>query len=308
VEPLNPVTRRDDVDLICPVDGWRDLEARIEGFLRQPRPDMLATVFLVSGPSGTGRTSLAHYLAHLWRESLDPKPNDLLVHSGKVSPTFDAEVELWDWCIDFLNRMEFKDAEKWLECSTAARDLGVELRRTEPSSRTWADVQRFAHHLVHDLRQNQWEFVAIFEDFKNPPMVCMLKDIFKYVKACIILVVDRTLKNQAVIEAAGAAFGAEYLHLELDCISGSEVQAVADSRWVVCRAGQQSPLASILQDPFQSPPRSLKVVIRRLRDILALKQDLLALKQVNGSYPQPPLTSDDVRSTLDVLDRQSRER
>jgi hypothetical protein len=76
----------------------------------------------------------------------------------------------------------------------------------------------------------------------------------------------------------------------------------------VCRAGQQSPLASILQDPFQSPPRSLKVVIRRLRDILALKQDLLALKQVSGSYPQPPLTSDDVRSTLDVLDRQSRER
>ncbi|HEY3472069.1 MAG TPA: hypothetical protein VGL47_43525 [Amycolatopsis sp.] len=303
---LNPFTQAQDKDLTCLVDGWRTA-AEVGTFLAGRAAAKKPALVVIAGGSGTGRTSLAHYLIHKWASGRETaagvnfSPGNLAIACGRITGYAEDE-QFWKWVLEL--RPQIEDAGCAL--NEVAEEAFDALEAQMPVAME-AALRKTLRKVVNDLYGKQWALAGIIEDVKTRKFVAMATASFKFVDSLLVMTVDDTTGNfDSVLSNVESALDSEASRLvKLGELDGSEAWEVILTRWTKHTSDPAAPL------PFteESIEKGFNGRRRPVARILKLMERLLTLKARNGGdsdrWPHAQhlkFADDEIAKTVTILD------
>jgi hypothetical protein len=271
-DELNPLEDPGDMNRVSWVDGWvsaQNLESTVAERARQGKPCLI----VISGGSGTGRSSLVNYFVHLWGANRSGESTRPLVVSFRAW-TNNGGAGLMEWA----DPIEALVEEAGIPLSDVTRDAFAALRAETPAQIAGA-LRNLLRRVVGDLKapSAKTTLVGVVEEIKDKSYLEEAVKLLPTVDALLIMTVDATKgTGQTVLDNADALLQPVGELVRLTPLSGEESKTVVQERW------QRS--AGDLESPWSEGGlvRAFEAHQRPLRDVISLMAGLLAYEGMHA--------------------------
>jgi hypothetical protein len=298
---LDPLREAQDEHLASWVDGWRDAR-KLGAFLSKRAQNRTPILVVIGGGSGTGRTSLANFLVHMWAKAHKTDLEKLALVPWTVK-SFDGDEQMWKWALSIRQLL----VSIGVDVSDVANDAFNELIKSKPEA-TGAALQRLLNTVVGDLRSEERALASIIEGVNHPSFLTVAGESLPYVDMLLVMTVDDTPANREnVLNGAEAAVDGDVARiLRLTELSGADAKDVVQTRWNHCFGGPgESPFSDQgLIAAFDEPRRTLRRVLRLAGALLANKE--LELGESDRWHEEKLFTDEELKKKIPYLDAELR--
>lgn len=265
---LNPLQDENDLALVSWVDGWQ--QARdAEGFLAERAKLGEPALVVIAGGSGTGRTSLANFVVHMWasQRAVDARK---LVLAPWAAQNYDGEEQLWRWALS-LEQRALKGGVQLADSTTTAF---ADLRKSKPDA-MGAALQHLLGQVATDVA-GAGALAGIVEKVGHPSFLSLAGECLQLVDVLLVMTVDHTpaTEEEVLSKADGLIDPQMGRTLRLTELSGEDAKEVIQRRWEQCAtAKNSSPFPDHgLVAAFEHPRRTLLRVLRLVEALLVNKE------------------------------------
>ena len=257
-DELDPIQRCDDHKLMATVDGWNAL-AQVPDFLRGRAPD--GAVMVVSGGSGTGRTSMCNVLIDRWR-SIAQSDDATVVVVKYPAESSDANEEVWRWS----HRIRRAVTAAGCTIESPATEALQTLRMKRPDG--VAAVADALDLVRSQLAEQNAVIVGLIESISTQEFLSAGAEVAELSGTLILLTVDETISTAESVVKQAHTLGKRGKLLRLGTLSGHEAADVVVRRWnhyseTECPFSEEGLAAA-----FGQPQRSLKRILTMVDVIL----------------------------------------
>lgn len=269
---LNPVRDGHDLDLWCPVDGWRLAES-LGDFVASRGAAKKPALVVIAGGSGTGRTSLANYVIHRWATARQEAPDftfdpeKLIVERSRMTH-YDAAKHLWTWALEVhlaVQNAGYESTESIERAFTA-------LAEKQPEA-IEASLGLALGKLTGALSAGGWSLASVIEDVREQALLTLAEKSLHFVDSLLVTTVEATAGNfDAVLADVESALDQEISRLvTLGELNGSEARQVVFKRWQICTENDPPFKEQDVENAFVNRPRPIARILKLMELLLVVK-------------------------------------
>lgn len=276
---LDPLRNAEDAKLVSfNVDGWKHVASELGPIVERHARNRAPLLIVVDGASGTGRSSVVNYLAHLWVANRPEAAQPVVVRY--TARTNNGEEALMRWAI-LIDRHVRAGGMRLTDATLARFD---ELPR-QPPLLVPSKLGSILDSVVRELRnQSEATLIGVIEDVKDSTYLQVATAMLPGIDALVIMTVDTTRGNdQTVLRDAHTDIrDIDGKVISLRALTPHEGLVVVKERWA-CAAGATAPPwteAGLLQ-AFGPEDRPLRDVIRLVGQVLILHTTASELTEID---------------------------
>lgn len=282
-------------DLYADIYGFREHRQRINNwFTRNGKTDR-PKFFVVEGPKGSGRNSVANYIVHCYEASLGTKgSNDgtwkLLTLPIEVESENDVE-ELRHWMIDLYKAIV---DEKGIRLENEIKERLRELTRTQPQRLSGMDLEFWEvfRSVAESLYRQGWRIVALFDEVKSDKFYQFCEKVFDSWGPLVVYIRSWQTENGGRRRTPSGGTptldlnwpkGEDGMRITLGSLNGDDVIALLNHRWNILRAPGSPPFdEEPIKELFNKISHAVKAVNIKLGWLFDYKLNNL---NPNGNWP-----------------------
>ncbi|WP_203934319.1 hypothetical protein [Virgisporangium ochraceum] len=290
--------RPDDEKLfVREVDGCHGITALEPAMRERARAEQPMCV-VVMGGSGTGRTTVAHYLVKLWR-GLVTRRN--LVVRCEPMPDSDVEVFLTELVLYLRNEIE----SSGIHLADSTSKLIDSLESLPGKGTIGPKLERVLRNVDTDLKAKDWGFACVIERAPTGRLLEELKRAFAKTAGLVVVTVDDVNPTASEVRAAAkqhladSGFGGL---LELNVLPGADVRVLIDRRWTTVSPLRNPFDLDGLEEVFSTMQRPIARVLFLLSQMLVYRHGEVAPGAVWPDDDALAFTRDAIRNNLPMAD------
>ena len=280
-ELVNPLDCPNHLSYYVTVDGFGEQKPKIDDWAGKPMTK--TQFFLISGYTGTGRTSVCNYIAEKFRCNYieDDPQNDRNILKVNINIRDEDHIgALHNWMEKLPRMANLKRVKFPPEVKNAFKE---EIRNQKPP-RSVTLYQELLYNVVKELSAKNWRLVAIFENVVNPQIFTLVREVFDDPDAPLpdIALAIFTTKIKNLYEDF-EKINPRFPSIGLRVLTGKEVLEFISQRWEQVQAHSPQPFDDhAVKDAFNTAQYPFRRVVDALEYIL--NQKIKNLKP-GGDWP-----------------------